>query len=286
MDTQALTDSQADVETHHQPPTLTVPGEIPCPICHHASQRHWQTSNRWIRECKYCQHRFVAIADPPLDPRQICATPWSPQSGTLLASRTVGYAYDLTQIRRLQRQGQYYGHLLQTYTAPGKVFDMGTGLGFRLRGLMSMGWQVSGFEPNLEMAHYAQQKLGLPVHDCLDLPDPAPEYDVICFIQIISQFADPQSLLTRASQMTKIRGYWLIEASNRNSWRARLLGKTWSEYDRSEVWHWFSPETLIQLCREFGFRPITQGQPPAENPWSLAPLPPDRFWLLLQKIPF
>jgi hypothetical protein len=78
----------------------------------------------------------------------------------------------------------------------------------------------------------------------------------------VAHFIDPNKAFQVASNITKPNGFWLIETWNRQSWTARIFGKSWHEYSPPSVLHWFSRDGLGQLAGKFGFREVAHGRPP------------------------
>lgn len=278
--------------------TPVTDASVCCPICQHDSQQKTHIAQRDIYQCGYCRHQFVpaislmgrrSLLDPlhlePVTPSDQA----SDQDGMTHLPRTVGYSDNLAQANALRRQGRYYGRLLSRYLPTGEAFDVSAGMGFRLQGLADAGWRVTGIESNVEMVDYARQSLNLPV-ELGQLETWPPDnrltrggYDLVTLIQVIPSWAQLHQSLKVARRLTKWRGYWLIEAHNRNSLRARLLNTHWPVYHQPEIKHWFAIADMIQLGRQFGFRPIAWGQPTYAGgllPWNRQ----NSFWLLLQKV--
>ncbi|MEO1591327.1 MAG: methyltransferase domain-containing protein [Cyanobacteria bacterium J06632_22] len=282
-----------------------------CPICQHPSKRLFQKQGFWLRECRYCGHRFAEATTTSTHADDCFGDDY-------FLGAPGGYRDYLAQARQLRHQGRRYGMLLANYMSPGRVLAVGAGAGFVLKGLTDVGWAPMGIEPNAGMVEYGQRELGLPLQQgtleqfsTVQVSGLPLSYDLVTFIQVLPQFYNLDQALNNARQVTKPRGYWLVEICDRTSRTARLQGQRWSAYQPPTALHWFSPEGVIQLARQYGFRPIAQGTPqkwtstgavkaslrarlPAPlrpmvrlipSGWPLPCWSEGMTWLLLQKLP-
>ena len=277
-----------------------------CPICQHHSKRAFQKQGFWLRDCGYCGHRFAEVTTTPTHADDVFGDAY-------FAGEPAGYGDYLAQGRSLRQQGRRYGMLLTHYTTPGRVLAVGAAAGFILKGLADVGWEPAGIDPNARMVRYGQQELDLPLRQTTleQFTAPALTYDLVTFMQVLPHLHNLDQALTVASRVTKPRGYWLVEIRDRTSRSARFQGHRWSAYQPPTVLHWFSPTGVIQLARQYGFRPIAQGTPQKwtrteqvktqlrdrlpgvlrpmirllPDGWPLPCWPAGQRWVLLQKLP-
>ncbi len=240
-------------------PPLTSENEVVCPLCDRPCDRRFLKYGYGIWECVSCGHQFVA---DPVNPTHVAQT----YGNEYFCGGGAGYPDYLTEGQLLQQQGWRYGKLLQRYTVPGTVLDVGAAAGFILQGLKDSGWQGQGIEPNGAMAEYGRSQLGLDIEtgplEKVQIPDsPQNGFDLVSMIQVVAHFYDLHEALSRASQLTKPGGFWLIETWNRQSWMARLLGSNWHEYSPPSVLRWFSPQDLTAYVSRFGMVQVAIGQP-------------------------
>ena len=173
-----------------------------------------------------------------------------------------GYPDYLSEGPLLREHGRWYARLLKQHTAPGSVLDVGCAAGFVLRGLCDLGWAGVGVEPNVAMAKFGREQLGVRIaastfEDYLD----DHRYDLVSMIQVLPHFIDPRKAFSTAAHLTKPNGFWIIETWDRASWTARLMGKRWHEYSPPSVLHWFSRSGIRDLAAEFDFSEIATGRP-------------------------
>ena len=226
-----------------------------CPICDGTTKARFLKKGYPIRDCLECGHRFAEIVHAQDHVARVYDNHYFRGAGA-------GYADYLTDGELLISHGRRYARILSRYMNLGSVLDVGAAAGFILKGFEEIGWKGAGIEPNSAMAEHARRRLGVMVETGTLEDSPSNgRYDVIAMIQIVAHFVDPRRALDVASKMTKPGGYWLIEAWNRKSWTARILGEAWHEYSPPSVLHWFSIETLGELVQDFGLQEIARGRP-------------------------
>lgn len=238
----------------NKPPLPLLPAD--CPVCD-AEGRPWHSVGGYpIYECLSCHHRFV--------PGRHAADHLSANfTDDYFFGGGAGYPDYLADSEILRDRGHRYGRILARFRQPGRVLDVGSAAGFILRGLMDCGWSGRGLEPNRTMAAYARDHLGLAI-DCTGLEDHAGDetYDLVTMFQSVMHFYDVRRACEVAARLTRPGGHWLIEAFNPHSWTGRLLGKRWHDYNPPSVLHWFSPQSLTQLARQYGLQPVAIGRAP------------------------
>lgn len=227
-----------------------------CPICSIDSKRVFIAKGYPIFECSACDYRFC---DPKMIANDHTARHYSDE---YFCGGGAGYQDYLAERELLIRHGEHYGDLLNQYTSPGRVLDVGAAAGFLMKGLSNRGWSVEGCEPNESMAAFARSEFGFKIspgafenHQSEDL------YNVVTMIQVIAHFENIPAALTTASKLTKPGGYWLIESWNFRSLTAKVLGSHWHEYSPPTVLHWFSPNGIERFATEFGMKRVAIGRP-------------------------
>jgi len=183
-----------------------------------------------------------------------------------------GYPNYLDQKDLIVQNGYNYARVLSEYIInPGKVLDVGAAAGFFLKGLMEMGWQGQGIEPNERMAVYGREKLAVDVEPgTIESFKSSNRYDLVCFIQVLAHLIDPRRAIEASSAFLNNGGYVLIETWNWKSRTARILGRHWHEYSPPTVLYWFSPESLDQLMGQLSFEFIASGRPKKRIIWKHA----------------
>ena len=227
----------------------------PCPLCGSPARRIFAKGQYWICDCEVCSHRFAEIADTEGHITRVYGDQY-------FAGNGYGYIDYLSEGDLLVRHGARYASLLKRYLQPGTILDVGAAAGFILKGYEEMGWRGSGIEPNPGMAEYARRRLGLKVETgTLESSQRNCCYDVVSMIQVVAHLVEPRAALAAAARLTNPGGFLLIETWNKESWTARVFGKSWHEYSPPSVLHWFSRESLRRVVEALGFQEVAHGRP-------------------------
>lgn len=227
---------------------------VGCGICRSDSWRAFQKHGFWIRQCG-CGHRFAELNTNADHVQRVYAD-------TYFTDGADGYSDYLGEKEIITNQGRYYGGLMAKYMRPGELLDVGAAAGFILRGFLDCGWRGVGVEPNRNMAEYARGR-GLNVQTgTLETFRTDRRFDLVNMTQVIAHFYDLRGALEAARQVTRPRGYWLIETWNKDSRLARLQGRAWHEYSPPSALHYFSLQTLTRVVNGFGLDLIAHGRPP------------------------
>jgi hypothetical protein len=128
--------------------------------------------------------------------------------------------------------------------------------------MIESGWSGFGIEPNDTMAAYARRELGLQVETTsLEEITTDSRFDLISMVQVLPHLFDLRRALTRAAELTKPDGLWLIETWDRSSWFARIWGQHWHEYSPPSVLHFLTKKNVQRYAAEHGFVEIASGRP-------------------------
>jgi len=226
-----------------------------CPIENNVTQRIFQKDGFWIRECPVCHLRYVETTTSQEHVTQVYGDNYFIGGGA-------GYSDYLSEEKIITGHGRQYAKILSQYMEPGKVLDVGAAAGFILKGLGEYRWEGLGLEPNETMAEYGCKNVGVNVEvGSLEHFKSEQKFDLVTMIQVVPHFYQLKQALQVAADLTKPSGYWLIETWNKDSFMARAMGKGWHEYSPPSVLHFFSPETLRLLVRQFGFEEVARGRP-------------------------
>jgi len=120
------------------------------------------------------------------------------------------------------------------------------------------GIDATGIDVSREAARYANETVGAPVrHGYFEtLAATADEVDVVCAFDVLGQIENPREFLEVARGAVVPGGWLCLEVPNIASATAHRLGAAWPAWAPSlHRWH-FSPETLIGLVVDCGFRVV------------------------------
>ena len=231
--------------------------ELKCPICAGPSHPDFEKYDYWIYACDNCKHRFANITQSPQHTELVYVN----DDGYFFAGGS-GYLDYTSESDLLIPHGERYANLLQQYTQPGTIFDVGSAAGFILKGFVNKGWTGKGIEPNASMASYARQVLKMDVETgVFEQFKTDQKFDLVSMIQVIAHVYDVRETLKITQDLLHQNGLLLVETWDRESLPARLLGANWHHYSPPSVVNWFSIEGLKTLLQQFGFEEIARGRP-------------------------
>jgi hypothetical protein len=208
-----------------------------------------------ILDCTQCGHRFAELVSDSAHVEVVYGDHYFEGGGA-------GYSDYLSTGDMLVRRGKYYSKILEKYTAPATMLDVGAAAGFLLKGFTESGWTGTGIEPNPKMVQYGQENLGLEMY-ATPMEDFETDrlFHLISIIQVLPHLYDLDAGLEKLASLTAPNGYWLIETWNKSSATAWLFGKHWHEYSPPSVLHWFSPDSLCFLLGQYGMEMVARGRP-------------------------
>jgi len=236
-----------------------------CVICQKATKYVFAVDDYSIFECRDCGHRMTR-------PKEIKSHVNKTYSDNYFFCGGAGYPNYLEEKSLLIKHGYRYGNILAKYIrSQGKVLDVGSAAGFVLRGLIDVGWEGYGVEPNETMAEHARNRLGLNVKTgTIESFQSEKKFDLVCLIQVIAHLVDPNETLQILQKILSKGGFILVETWNYRSWTAKSFGKLWHEYSPPSVLHWFCPESLNYLFSRFNFEFVARGRPSKKIIWKHA----------------
>lgn len=227
-----------------------------CPFGGKESYRQKFVVNGYsIIECAECQHAFTDLTIGPEEVEKIYS------DGYFFGGKD-GYPDYTLEKEVLIRQGENYARLLANYMQPGMLLDVGAAAGYIMKGFENSGWKTVGIEPNVQMATYGKENLGLDIRKrTLETNSKAPTVDLVLLIQVIAHLYDLDKSMRVISEKVKEGGYVLVETWNKNSILARLFGSSWHEYSPPSTLNYFSKRSLDILMGRYGFSRIARGRP-------------------------
>lgn len=231
--------------------------ELKCPICAGPAHPDFIKHDYTILACDNCRHRFANITQSPQHTESVYV-----QDDGYFFEGGAGYLDYTSESNLLIAHGERYADILQKYTKPGTVFDIGSAAGFILKGLTRKGWQGKGIEPNDSMASYARRELKMDVATGIfEQYRTEEKFDLVTMVQVIAHVYDVRKALEITRNLLRQDGLLLVETWDRESLPARLLGANWHHYSPPSVVNWFSMDGLKMLIEQFGFKQIASGRP-------------------------
>ncbi len=193
-----------------------------------------------------CRHCDIGFPDPQPDARAC---------DDLYGSSYFEGCQGLQEVFERRRQERLLD-LIECYRTPGRLLDVGTGLGLLLEVATARGWRAEGLEPSAYAARRAQERTGCPITAEGTPSDPKGwegGFDAVTLRHTLEHLDDPLTLLRALHDVTASHGLLFIAVPNRNSLYANWFRGRWFHiahpYHR---WH-FSQRSLRWMLRVAGW---------------------------------
>ena len=156
--------------------------------------------------------------------------------------------------RQKQRHFRQLLSFWELFVTPGRVLDVGSGLGDFLVVAAERGWECVGFERNGAALVGASSAVRCATRIGLfeTLVDPDDPFDLVTFHDTLEHLRDPRESLLRAFGCLRPGGCVAISTVDVGSVAARWLGWRWPHYHRDHLWY-FSRQSLVRLVEKAGF---------------------------------
>jgi SAM-dependent methyltransferase len=168
--------------------------------------------------------------------------------------------YGLTSLERVRRIAEGHARLLPDH-GPGRLLDVGCGVGLFVAAARARGWDAAGIDLNADAVEVARERHGLPVTrgriDELDEPDGA--FDAITLWDTLEHVRDPRSALAAARRLVAPTGFLALSTPNIAGLYPRLsypVGRRtgyWTHPEPPAHLFQFSVASLSLLLEEAGF---------------------------------
>jgi SAM-dependent methyltransferase len=144
--------------------------------------------------------------------------------------------------------------------SPGRVLDVGCGVGDLAAAFARHGWAASGIEPSAQAAEHARAAGVDAVTGTLaDAPWAEGEFDAVLFNHSLEHIDDPAQAVADAARLLRPGGLLAIAVPNFGSWHRRLFGSAWFQLDLPRHLQHFDRDSLDALVRAAGLRTVEVG---------------------------
>ncbi len=159
----------------------------------------------------------------------------------------------------LSERQKHYGPVYEGITlrkSPGRILDVGSGLGLFLSLFKEKGWEVLGTETNKEVAVFSQKTFSVPVRlgDLTRMDLPKNYYDVITFIGVFEHIYNPDETLDKVRTLLRQDGLLIIVPPNIESLGHFIFKSRWYSLEPGRHLYLYSPKTLTRLLHDHGFK--------------------------------
>ena len=154
-----------------------------------------------------------------------------------------------------------FNQIAKYFDTPGKVLDIGSGLGEVLSVFQENNWDCTGIEFNEFAANYSRQTFGLNIIDkSVYNFDSSDKYEVIMLWGVLEHFYEPLQILKKVYKLLKDDGILLLEVPSADSVLVRYCEKTSQPVDRiiegDRHIMLFSLQSFIEMSEKAGFSPM------------------------------
>lgn len=127
----------------------------------------------------------------------------------------------------------------------GKLLDIGSGTGDFLVEAKNQGWEILGFEPNVDAKNLAINKGVTFTEDIFELPENS--FDVVTMWHVLEHVPNLEEYITNLKRIVKPNGTIIIAVPNYKSYDAKYYNRFWAAYDvPRHLWH-FSKTSIKRL---------------------------------------
>ncbi len=143
---------------------------------------------------------------------------------------------------------------------PGRLLDVGCGVGDLAAAFARHGWQACGVEPSARAVEHARAAGVDAVAGTLDdAPWPLASFDAILFNHSLEHVGDPAATLAAATRLLRPGGLLAIAVPNFDSWHRRLFGSAWFQLDLPRHLQHFDRDSLSGLVERAGLETVATG---------------------------
>jgi 2-polyprenyl-3-methyl-5-hydroxy-6-metoxy-1,4-benzoquinol methylase len=157
--------------------------------------------------------------------------------------------------------------VIQSFTKERNLLDYGCGSGDFIKHCISVGYNVSGYEPTKEAAEVASRKTGKPVFT--DLTQIKTKFSVITLWHVLEHVHRLNETLIFLKSVLQENGIIFIAVPNYNSHDAATYKEHWAGYDvPRHLWH-FDKTTMKSLLKKHNLK-ISQTIPMKLDPYYIS----------------
>ncbi len=225
-----------------------------CPICQ--TQRHLQPLYLGVTTWEYpgqfnylkCSRCGLVIQSPRVPANQV---------GQYYHSKTY-WGWDVTKAHqqldwasvRQQQYGPLYKYIL-SYKPPGKILDIGSGLGLFLSLFKERGWETWGTEISVPVAKFGKKTFGIQAKigqlEKLNLPQKY--FDVITLSGVFEHLYEPRMVLRKIRTLIKPDGLLVLVVPNIESMGSIIFASRWKSLEPGRHVFHYSPTNLAHMLK-------------------------------------
>lgn len=201
------------VATLEQSPSTIARRIASCPLCRSAEVRtRFQLRGYSVVRCTACGFQFNAdFVGGGAESGTFSEDYYRQQQQAAFAKQFADFRHDPSTPVYLQRLA-----FIERHVRPGRILDVGCGLGVFLRLAGERGWQTQGVELSQFAARFARETHGLEIHNGMlaDFSAPDGSFDVVTFWDSIEHVAQPREDFEKAVRLLRPGGLLLFTTDN------------------------------------------------------------------------
>jgi len=141
------------------------------------------------------------------------------------------------------------------HVKPGRLLDIGCGMGFMLSRFREQGWDTYGVDVSTYATEYARNHLGLKVFtgtvNELDLPEGY--FDMVTMVLTIEHIPNPRGVLESVHHLMKPGAILIVTTHDIGGLWPRIIKGKWRHLNVPEHLYFFTKNTLKRLLENTGF---------------------------------
>ncbi len=175
------------------------------------------------------------------------------------------HRYNKNRAHRI-RKAHLFLAILEQFTAPGHILEVGPALGYNLEAARERDWRVEG----IDISDYIVKRscdLGFDIEKGRlgENSKPDRQYDAILLKHVLEHYGDPFAALRDANRLLRPDGLVQIFVPNGEYWKAGMLRHRhkFYRYDANGIDHYvyFNRTTLSQILKTVGFEVVQENYP-------------------------
>ncbi len=219
-----------------------------CKIC--GNRKDFIKKYKILKQCMKCSHIFADIELKYQDIKKIYSDKY------FFGDEYINYIDDKKQIEknaliRLKTIKKYIKNLSQK-----KIFEIGCAYGFFLNIVKNNFKKVSGIDVNEKGIQYIKNFFNLKVFcdDFLNLDkETINDYDIFCMFDVIEHLNDPNKVIKKISNESKIGSYIVLTTGDISSFNAKINGANWRLIHPPSHLHYFNRRSITKLLEKNNF---------------------------------
>lgn len=234
----------------------TTPERVALDVCGSCGEARWEPAGEaqgfGLRRCSGCGTlRFEAVAPPEVVYRDGYHTGEIEYGWDYTIFDEAGYEEAIAHARL---------DWIDDYLDPGRVVDVGGGLGFFAAAADGRGWDATLLEPVPQAVEEARRRFGTRavVGGADDLARRGEVYDLVAFVHCIEHIPEARETLRAARDAIAPGGLLFVEVPNHGSMARRLQGERWLGWQAGEHVYVFDRRSLLGLLDRAGYELVAE----------------------------